>query len=189
MIALLDILTDDATLYYWSSDRRTFAVALGVGPTADYKPWLKQVGPLSRSRDQRVDAGDITVQNLSGSSVERDVAAALRDREFVGALAVLRIIDDADDSVKRQYWGYLADPSPNEQEVTFRMRQLADAQRDYIPVYDLSETCQIRYKGGICLSVSGLATCPKTPAACDTRGVLHHFFGVAMQPPGAGSTR
>ena len=180
-ICLLDLQTADGTNYFWSDVAGTYAALIGGG-TQNYAAWLRSIGPLRRSRDSRTDAGDIVVQNISGNTVERDVSGALAAREFAGALAVLRIMNAETEAVKRRYDGYLGQPQIGIDTVTFRLRALNDPNRVELPVWDYAEQCQFRYKLKACGSVSALATCPKTFAACVARGVQHRFPGIPILP-------
>jgi hypothetical protein len=180
-IALLDIQAADGTCYYWSDVAGVYDAVIGGGTQA-YKPWIRSIGPMRQSKDARTDAGDIVVQNVSGNSIERDVAAAMRDREFAGALAVLRVLDAETLEVKRQYDGYFGQPQSDQNTATFRLRALNDSNRIDVPVWDYAEQCQFRYKSKACGSVSGLPTCPKTFTACVARGVQERFPGIPVLP-------
>ena len=183
-IALLDIQIADGTIFHWSDWQGSFATVLGSSP-ANYEPRIKSVGPLSTSRDQSTDAGDVTVENVGGNSVERDVATALRDRELAGALAVLRIYDNGTEEVLIEVHGYFADPDVTETEVTLRLRQLGDPNRLNVPDRDYCEQCDVPvYKGVECGSTSSEAACDRTYANCTVRGVAHHFPGIVTLPPG-----
>jgi hypothetical protein len=52
-----------------------------AGPK-NYLPWIKQAGPIRRSRDSRTDAADIILQNLSGNTIDRDLLTTLKNHEM-----------------------------------------------------------------------------------------------------------
>jgi hypothetical protein len=181
-IALVDVLTADGTLYYWGDVAGQYPVRVGAGPNATYKAKVQSAGPMRRSRDTRTDAGDIVIENLSGNTIERESAAALRDHEFAGAMAVLRIMDPLTEEVLREYHGYFGQPLIEETKVTFRLRQLADPNRVDVPAYDYMAQCGWKYKSKRCGSVSAEPKCPKSYVACGVRAVQHHYPGISMVP-------
>src|SRR5438309_10202629 len=77
-IALLDLQTVDGSQYFWTDNNYNQYQSRLTGALQTYSPWMKTVGPLTLSRDFTTDGGDLIIQNLSGNTIDRDVAAALK---------------------------------------------------------------------------------------------------------------
>jgi hypothetical protein len=62
---------------------------------------------LERTRTLRSNLGTIALQNLSGNTIERDVASALITREFEGAFCILRFWEPGLAAALEEYSGFL----------------------------------------------------------------------------------
>jgi len=180
---LLDIELADSTRHYWATHAGTYPVALGAGPTAAYLPWVLAAGPFRQSKSMRADAGELVVQNLSGNTIGRDVAAALKAKEFEGALCVARSWNVRSAAAEFEFHGYLLNPRADAAEVRFRLRQLFDPNQYDVPDLAVSEHCTWRYKSKQCGSTSSEAACDFTFAACVVRAATERFNGVINPPP------
>ena len=193
----LDFTIGEAKLSHWSAGANLIDPNIAGGQwtgysgsvatiTADqprykqYSPWLKQAGPIRRSRDMRTDAGDIVVQNLSGNTVDRDVALLITQHEFEGALAILRFWDPFSETVTDEFHGYLSEQNPGEEEVVFRLLQLFDVAQFEVADEPYSETCTLRFKSAQCGSASANTTCSKKFADCTAQ---ERFNGCPTPPP------
>lgn len=182
-ITLVDIELNDGTRHFWSDHAITTTAKIG-GASQTYKPWIKSVGVFRRSKSMATDAGDIVVQNLSGNLIDRDVAKAMRDKEFEGALAIVRFMLPLSQIVYDEYHGTLSEQSSNELEASFRHLQLLDTSQRQIPDRDYSVACSLRFKSQSCGSTGSATTCPKTLTACQdaSRAAQERFNGITMTP-------
>jgi phage-related protein len=181
-IWLLDVLTYDNTAYYFSEIAGSYAAVIGGG-TQQYSAWITSAGPIKIARDTRTDAADVSIQNLSGNTIERDMWKAIANHEFEGALAILRMWLPLEDYALREFHSSMTETDSDPMQVSFRLTQLQDPNAYVAPVRVDSEQCPWRYKSALCGSTSGLATCPKTRAACVTRVAIERFGGVPYAPP------
>jgi hypothetical protein len=145
-IVLVDILLRDGTTYYLSDVPGTYTVKLGAGPTAVYSPWIVSAGPFTFSRDLQTDAGDLVLQNISGNSIERDMAKALKAHEFEGALCVVRYWHALLALSVMEFHGTLGGQRDLGDTCDFRFKQLMDANRLDALVDPLSEQCPWTFK-------------------------------------------
>jgi phage-related protein len=157
---LLDIQTMDGTQYFWSDYPGIFVSKI-TGANQLYSPWIKKAGPFRRSKDNTTDAGDIIVQNLSGNTIERDVAKAVTAREFDGAFAVLRVWLPLLDAALDEYHGYLSDQKPSSEEFRFRLLQLMDASQYDVADDPVQDLCTLDYKSAQCGSAGSATDCGK----------------------------
>lgn len=180
-LVLLDVQAGDATTYYWTNQAGSYTSRI-TGVAQVYKAWAIGVGPLSVSATSSTDAGDLRVQNVSGNTVERDLAAVLRDHEIDGALVILRVLTPQGLETLREFHLYLSQPDVQATEMVARLLQLSDPQRVDALARDFTEQCPWRYKSAQCGSASGLTTCNKTFANCATRVATERFMGITITP-------
>jgi hypothetical protein len=150
---------------------------------ADYRPWIKSIGPFNLSRSLATDAGEIMLQNISGNTIERDFAKVLANQEMEGALAIFRLWNPLLNDVMWEMHGTLSEAGADEIEGRFRFLQLMDASSLDVPYDIYSEKCTWRYKSPQCGSASGLATCDKTFANCQARNATERFNGILNPSP------
>ena len=183
-INLLEISTLDGTNYFLSDVAGNYISKL-TGLAQNYSAWLKSAGPFRLSREQDTDGGDILLQNLSGNLIDRDVAAALKNHEFEGALAVYRLWHPLFADVIFEFHGSLTEQDAGEEEAQFRLVQLLDGSMYAVPEYDFTEQCRWRYKSGMCGSTGAAATCDKLYATCQdaNHAATERFGGITIPPP------
>jgi hypothetical protein len=155
-----DIVLPDGTAYYFTDFEGTYP---RVSDSADqsYEVWIKQAGPIRRSRDSRTDAGDLVLQNLSGNTIERDLAQRMKAKEFEGALCILRSWDALHKLAVDRFDGYLTEQDGNEEQFMFRVAQLLDAQQYDVADDPYAETCTLRFRNDRCASTGVNTICTK----------------------------
>ena len=108
-VLLLDVVAMDGTSYHWANkqieETPVYPSSLpGTAPTAwlaglahppanydtHYFPWLLSASGFSMARAQQAVQASISVQNISGDTLERDLAGMLMASTFEGALYCLR---------------------------------------------------------------------------------------------------
>jgi hypothetical protein len=168
----------------WSNAQLESGSVANLYCGANYSRWLKTIGPITTGRDFTTDAGDIIVQNLSGNTIDRDVALALKNHEFEGALAILRLWLPLFNDSMFDFYGYLSEQRPGDEEVGFRLLQLADVTQFSVADDVVGELCTWRYKSAQCGSAGSAAACPKRFSDCidATRAASERFNGVLTAP-------
>jgi hypothetical protein len=182
-VKLLDVQLRDGSLYYFSDFNGNFPMKLGAGGNVQYKPWIKKAGPFRVTRTTSTDAGTVTFQNISGNTIDRDFAKLLNNGEFEGALVVYREWNLLLAVTEWEFHGSVSEPGSDMIEGSFRLLQLCDPNGYDVPLDTYSDKCTLRYKGPLCGSVSGLATCDKLFASCVTRGATERFNGIPNPTP------
>jgi hypothetical protein len=185
-IVLVDILLRDGTTYYFSDVGGTYTVKLGAGPTAVYSPWIVSAGPFTFTKGQQTDAGDLVLQNISGNSIERDMAKAMKAHEFEGALCVIRYWHALLALSVLEFHGTLGNQRDLGDTCDFRFKQLMDANRLDALVDPLSEPCPWTFKTDPRCGSTGVATtCDKTYTQCSDANHLavEHHGGIPIVPP------
>jgi hypothetical protein len=183
-VMLLDLLLRNGTYKYWSDFAGSYPMKLGAGGDVAYSPWIKSAGPFRFSRSLRADAGDIVVQNLSGNTLEREVALAIKASEFIGALAVFRSWYPLLAESEFEFHGYLTKPVVGPTEASFRLLPLLDTNVQNVPAESYIQQCSWRFKGALCGSTGTATHCPKDFPSCEdsSRAAVERFNGTPHLP-------
>src|SRR5712692_4525025 len=88
-VHLLDVQRADGSMFFWSDLEGQFLSRL-TGAQQQYKPWIKTPPTIKRTRSLQADGGDFTLQNLTGNTIDREVAALFKASEFEGAYVIYR---------------------------------------------------------------------------------------------------
>lgn len=183
-IGLLDVQLRDGTLHYISTHAGSYPKKLGAAGSTVYKTWLESAGPFRRTRSLRTDAGDITLQNISGNTVDRDTALALKS-EWEGALAIFRDWNILCEVSDEEFHGTLREGIVTETQVRFRFHQLLDPSVLTVPTESQIELCSWRFKSPQCGSTGAGTSCPKDFASCadSSRAATERYNGILTPPP------
>lgn len=180
----LDVMLADNQVYYWTDWAGIYTVKIGNQGTDVYLPYLMSGGEYRQSRSFQTDAGDIVLQNLSGNTIDRDVAKLLIAHEFEGAFVVMRVWDLEMMEVVDEFHGVLTDQQGTDEQVSFRITQLLDSNQYSICIENYQETCSNRFKSERCGSVSANAFCTKIlGAGANDCTAVQRFTGCPNPPP------
>src|SRR5260370_7370722 len=122
-IHLIDVQRADGTNYFWSTVEGQFLSRL-TGAMQQYKPWITQPPAIKMTRSLQADAGTFKIQNLSGNTIDREVAALFRAGEFEGAYVVYRPWLLPFDAAPFEFHGFITEQDVAPEEVTIRILQL-----------------------------------------------------------------
>jgi phage-related protein len=183
-IVLLDIQTVDGTQFFLTEKGDIYPTRL-TGANVTYTSWIKSAGPIRMSRDFTADAGDIVLHNLDGNTIDRNVATAIKNHEFEGAYAILRIWSPLIAAAIFEFHGTLTEPNPKEEEAIFRMLQLTDVTQFSVAEDVVGELCTWRFKSAQCGSTGSAVVCKKRFIDCSdaTRLATERFNGILAPPP------
>ena len=183
-VILVDIQTLDGTQYFWSDFEAMYPTKF-TGANQLYKGWIKSGCNFTRTKDMSSNAGDLMLQNLSGNTIDRDVASALKNHEFEGAYAVTRLWIPLLDVAIDEFHCSLTEQDAKEDEVGFRELQLFDPSQ-YVVGGDVQvETCTWRFKSLQCGSTGSATGCPKRLIDCQdaTRAAQERFNAILTTVP------
>jgi hypothetical protein len=88
---LVEVQTAAGDLYLWSEHKGLYPSAINGGGIAQYLDWLVGQQKFTLFGTTQTDTATISVQNISGNTVQRDIAMAFSRVEFIGAFVYARI--------------------------------------------------------------------------------------------------
>jgi hypothetical protein len=202
-VCLLDIVCLDGTAYHWGNKQLDGVAPLLTGTTPawlatqafqpasyanHYYPWLLAATGFHHTRAMQSDTATIEIQNVSGNTLQRDVAGMIVGTAFEGALFVFREWNLLAQGVTFVQYGRLTVISTTPFEISFGANQLYNANDYDGQPYDYSETCQWRYSSPACGDTTD-NPCQNTFVTCRQPnrffGVLNTMVFVPTPPPTA----
>lgn len=179
-VHLLDVQRGDGTNYFWSNCEGQFLSRL-TGAQQLYKPWITQPPTIKMTRSLAADGGDFRIQNLSGNTIDREVAALFKAGEFEGAYVIYRPWLIPLDAAAFEFHGFITEQSVEAETVSMRMLQLL--QPNEIPVYDQRQTraCHWRFNSAQCGYRRGQIFVPLTTANIFSASTIG-ASGLALTP-------
>jgi hypothetical protein len=187
-LCLLDVLALDGTSYHWGNKQiDTPAVYTGAHPAwlaaqafqpanydTHYYPWLLSATEFHHTRSQQSYQANITIQDVSGNTLQRDAAGLIVGTSFEGALFCFREWNPLAQQTKFQQNGRLTVLSVSEDQIQFGANQLFNPNDYDGNPYEYSDTCQWRYSSPGCGDTTN-NPCQNTYATCRQP---NRFFGV-----------
>ena len=189
-IGLLDVVRTNGDSFHWANAPFTTApiytgntpsplpaaALLSPPPVWDnyYFPWLLNADGMHFYRTIQADSATFVVQNISGNSIGRDVAAQLRAATFEGALFAFRIWYPAAQAAGFEYHGRLSVTGAGEMQCQFGTSPLFDESNYDGNPYEYSETCQWTYAHPGCDDTTD-NPCQNTYSTCRQ---TNRFLGV-----------
>jgi len=191
-VFLLDVVRTNGDSFHWADapftttpvhTGNTPAWAAGLlnpPPIWDnyYFPWLMNADGFHLYRTMQADSATLVVQNVTGNSLQRDVAGLLRGATFEGALFAFRIFQPESQEATFEYHGRLTLVSAGEMQCQFGTVPLFDEGNVDANPYEYSEMCQWTYAHPGCDDATN-NPCQNTYSTCRQtnrfRGVLNTF--------------
>lgn len=179
-VHLFDVQRGDGTNYFWSTHEGQFLSRI-TGTVQQYKPWIKQPPTLTLTRSLQADGGDFKIQNLSGNTIDRDVAALFVAGEFEGAYVVYRPWLIPLDAAPFEFHGFITEQNVGPDEVDVRILQLF--QPNELQTYDQRQTrdCHWRFNSAQCGYRRGQLFVPSTLANIFSANTIG-ASGLALTP-------
>lgn len=205
-VMLLDVLDQQGNSYHWSSMPIASAAAMGIVPVFTgntpawnshlgisswddtYLPWLMTSGPFHLSRSMQADVGNFTLQNVSGSSLERNMSKLITGSAFEGAIFAYREWNLDANVAEFEFHGHLSIVAVTETIAEFAAEQLLNPS-DYQGLLISSETCPWRYASAACGDTTS-NPCQNSWLTCRQPsrfgGIVQALINI--QPPGTANT-
>ena len=187
-ICLMDVVALDGTSYHWGNKeidvppvytgtQPAWAAGLANPPAnydTHYFPWLLSATGFHHTRSMQSDTATIMVQNVSGNTIQRDLAGLIVATAFEGALFCFREWNLLAKQSEFEQHGRLTILSSTELECQFGANQLFNPNDYDGNPYSYSETCQWRYASPGCGDTTN-NPCDNTFTTCRQP---NRFFGV-----------
>jgi hypothetical protein len=163
---LVDVEDCNGNFYFWANRKITVPCVMGVAGTATaYLPWILSVPQWKFNRSMKTDMGTITMQNISGDTLQRDFERIVRASALDGAMFVYRQWHPDAEWASMEVHGTLSVNDGDPEIVKLQCKQLLDPSADTAPAYTYSEICQWRWSSLQCGSTAALP-CQQSYPTC-----------------------
>lgn len=175
---LLDVQDTNGNCYYWATrpiNAPSVIVATGAPASSDYLPWIVDSGSLTFNRSMQADTGSLTLQNLSGDTLQRDFERIARQTTLEGAIAVYRVWHAAAEAAEMEWHAQISGVKPDPERAQLTLKQLNDTSALVTPPRLLCEICQWRWSSPQCGSTQP-TPCQQTFSTCQ---VVERIFAIS----------
>ena len=90
-VVLFEMLTAAGTTYFWSEHKALWPSVITGANAVPYLDWVSAQTSFYLYGSTQTDTMAISIQNISGNTIQRDAALAMSREELVGAFIVCRI--------------------------------------------------------------------------------------------------
>jgi hypothetical protein len=150
-VNLLDVQDVNGNNYFWCDRGKSFsAPSVLTGEQQNYQGWLLSSGPFTFNRSMATDSGSFKLQNISGTTLARDVEVQLRASAIEGALFLYRCWQNDAQAAWLLTIGTLTFDDGDSDTATFKTRPLSNPAQEDTPLEEYCETCQIQWAGPRC---------------------------------------
>jgi hypothetical protein len=137
------------------------------GTPVQYQPWLLSVPEFTFHRSSVTDSGTFVLQNLSGTTLARDMEQIIRAATLEGAMFVYRCWQTDAAAAWLEVHGKFTVPDGGvgPDTLTLQASSLSTSADVDAPLLEYSETCQWRWKSPQC-AATGAAECGYSYQSC-----------------------
>jgi|GEM_PF-1321879 len=170
---ILEIFSGNGNTYYSGDPTRNVdglahaCIAwISEWPT-QYKPWLLSVPEFTFHRSSVTDSGAFVLQNLSGTTLARDMEQIIRASTLEGAMFIYRCWQSDAAAAWREVHGKftIPDGGVGPDTLTLQASSLSTSADVDAPLLEYSETCQWRWKSPQC-GATGSTECGYSYQSC-----------------------
>jgi len=160
----------------------TIAVAL-VAPVppspvfVEYLDWLVKTQHFQLFGSTQTDTATLSVQNLSGNTVERDVALAYAKNEFIGAFVYYRLWRADAECAIFQFAGNVVDADIDEEVMELTLEGFGNYSAIRAPAYAIDVACPLFF-GSIACGSTSPTPCQQSYGTCTS---IERFAGALVQ--------
>lgn len=176
-VSLVEVRTVSVNTYFWSEQRGIWNSIINGTPTNQYLDWLVGEQQFQLHGSTQTDTGTLSVQNMSGNTVERDIAVTYSRNEFIGAFVYYRLWRaDAEVSIFT-FMGNIVDADIDEQTMDLSIEGFGNYSAIKAPSYSIDVSCPLVFGSMACASTSP-TPCQQSYGTCTS---IERFAGVVVQ--------
>lgn len=175
-VVLVELATLTGMRYRWSEHKEMWPSVIDGG-VVQYRDFLIGAQRFERHGSTQTDTATLTVQNLSGNTVTRDVMTAFAVDELIGAYVVARIWHAASESELFRFTGNVIEADPDEEQMTLSIEGFGNWSNWLSPAYNIDKSCPLLFGSVACGSTSP-TPCDQSYGGCSQ---INRFAGAVSQ--------
>jgi len=176
-ISLLEILTVSGNIYLFSEGNvGDMPSILKGGSTNAYKGWVTGQPTFQTFGSTQTDTGSISLQNISGNTVQRDAALLVSQYELIGAFVYYRLWNIAGEQSLFTFMGSITGVEVDETQMDLSLEGF-DNYSMIRCLDDIGVSCPLTFASPQCASTSP-TPCQQSYGTCTS---IERFKGVIIQ--------
>jgi phage-related protein len=176
-VSLFEIQTVTGNTYYFSEQRGEWNSIIN-GTTGNlYEDWIVGTPKFQLHGSTETDTAAFSVQNLSGNTVQRDMALAYSRNEFIGAFVYYRLWRADAEQAIFSFMGNIVDADIDESTIDFSIEGFGNFSNIVAPAYLIDVSCPL-YFGSIACGSTSPTPCNQSYGDCSS---IERFAGVVLQ--------
>jgi hypothetical protein len=174
---LIEVRTVSGNTYFWSEQRGNWNSIIDGTDANLYLDWLVGVPTFSLYGSTQTSTGSFSVQNLSGNTVQRDVALAYARNEFIGAFVYIRIWRADAETAVFTFIGNIVDADIDEKTMDLSIEGFDNYSAIKAPGFSIDVACGLIF-GGIACGSTATVPCQQSYGTCSS---IERFQGIVVQ--------
>jgi hypothetical protein len=175
-VLLVEVLTASGAYYCWSEHKTTWPTVLQSGNSL-FLDYLTGEQRFQITGTTETDTATVTVQNISGNTVMRDVATAFSKAEFIGALVYCRLWKGDAQTSLFSFMGNVSNAEIDEQTMVLSIEGFGNWSAVPAPAYNIDVSCPLSFGSVACGSTSPIP-CDLTYGNCSS---IERFAGTIVE--------
>jgi hypothetical protein len=163
-------------MYFISEHQCTWPSIL-TGAATLFRNWLTGRPKFTQYGSTQTDTANLTIQNISGNTIERDIASIWSESEFTGALVVARIWRGDSETALLTFIGLVSNAEIDENQLDLTVEGFGNYSAIVAPSFNIDVTCPLTFGSVACGSTS-TTPCDQSYGGCLS---LNRFAGVVTQ--------
>jgi len=176
-VSLVEIRTLSGNTYFLSEQRGIWNSIINGTTENEYQDWLVGQQQFHETGTTATDTASLSIQNLSGNTVERDMALAYAKNEFVGAFVYYRLWRADAETAIFTFTGNVTDADIDENVMDLSVEGFGNYSAVKVPSYDIDVSCPLFFGSEACGSTSP-TPCNQSYGDCSS---IERFAGIVVQ--------
>jgi phage-related protein len=176
-VSLVEIVTVTGNTYFLSEQRAVWNSIVTGAAQNQYEDWLVGEQQFHLTGTTETDTGKLSVQNLSGNTVQRDMALAYARNEFIGAFVFYRLWRADAETAIFSFMGNIVDADIDDQTMDLSIEGFGNYSQVKAPSYSIDVSCPL-YFGSVACGSTALIPCNQSYGDCSS---IERFAGVVVQ--------
>jgi hypothetical protein len=174
---LVEVKTVSGKVYLWSENKGLYPSLIQGGGVYPYLNWLTGQPRFTLYGSVQTDRAVVDVQNISGNTVQRDIALAFSETEFIGAFVIARIFRADSMTALLTFTGNVVTAEVDGDKMELAVEGFANYSAIVAPAFNIDKTCGLTFGSPQCGSTSP-TPCDQSYGGCLS---INRFQGVVTQ--------
>jgi hypothetical protein len=174
---LVEVKTVGGNVNLWSEHKGLYQSLINGGGNYPYLDWLSGSQQFSLFGSAQTDTATISVQNISGNTVERDIAKSFSQAEFIGAFVVARIWRADSEAALLTFVGNVTAAEVEDTHMQLSVEGFGNYSAVLAPAYNIDKSCPLMFGSVACGSTSP-TPCDQSYGGCLS---INRFAGAVSQ--------